>query len=147
MATVNNWLTSISGVTQPGNYGQGIADVNAFCVKRRYIDCSADGQASGEYYKLFAVEANTLVRTYMITETAEGAADTADLYFVADTDTGAASGTALVSNHDLNTDDTCNAGTVIFTDVAGTICVKPDAALGTCKYWVAMEALKLATTD
>jgi hypothetical protein len=70
-----------------------------------------------------------------------------DLEFITDADTTASSPVSIISNHDLNADDTCSTGTVIANDSAGYICVEPDHALDAATFWVVAEFIPLQTTD
>lgn len=108
----------------------------------RYIDASANNLTSGDYYRLFYYEADTELRDFrIVTETVEGASDTTDL---TDDETGT---NVLVSNADLNTDNNLAAqSTAVFKAAAGYVCVRPDAAIGTAKFWVSGKMKKYSTT-
>jgi hypothetical protein len=110
---------------------------------RAYIDCSSTNLTSGDYYRLFYYPANTVINeVHVITETVEGAADTTD---ITDDETGT---TTLVSNHDLNTDNTLSKYTTgKWKNTAGYVCVKPDAALTVAKFWVSAKLIVYNTTD
>ena len=108
----------------------------------RYIDASANNLTSGDYYRLFYYEADTeLIDFHVITETVEGVADTVD---ITDNETGT---NVLVSNADLNTDNNvAKQSSNIFKSAAGYVCVRPDAAIGTAKFWVTGKMKKFSTT-
>lgn len=130
-------------ITGYGNYGVARQIMDQPIVVKRYINAASDNLTSGDYYKIFAYEANTLImRAWIVTETVEGAADTID---VTDDSSGT---TTLCSNHDLNTDNavTTYSGSV-FKASAGQICIKPDAAITVAKFWVCVEYMKLSTND
>lgn len=143
MATVNSRL----GKNYPGNYEFNGANDAKPALKRRYHNCATDNLASGEYYTMFAVPANSIIRSYAWTETVEGAAETLDVIWIAVTDTTAASGVSMISNHTLETDDTCSTGTVIAQDAAGYVCVKPDAALTVGKFNLVIEIIPMSNND
>ncbi len=137
MATVNDWTTSAYN----GNFNNAPMHIGSQVAKKsRYIDCSSTGQAISEYYRLIQVDSGVLYRIICYTVTVEGAADTADVAYVADTDTTASSAVELIANHNLNVALTQNVY-YYRPAAAGDICVKPDAALGTCVYILVVEAL------
>ena len=142
MATVNDLITGYDG-----RYAVEPVLIDGFAPLKRYIACATTNLDNGEYHKIMYVGANSYIKSHMATVIVEGAAETADLCFVAATDTTAASPTTLINDHDLNTDDTCNAGTEMFTDVAGYICVLANAALTVAAFHVAIEVMKASTAD
>jgi hypothetical protein len=155
MSTVNDWLTTVNGVTAPGNYGVSAAGVDEPVLKRRFIDCVTNPMTSGEYHKVLAVAANTLVRVAIVCQTAEGAADTIDVALVADTDTTAGTPIVLLNDFELNT-NTFAIGqnsvylvhnTIGFTSVAASLQILANAALTAAKFWVIAEFIPLKTTD
>lgn len=147
MATVNNWLTAISGTTKHGNYEIAAGDGRFAVVKKRYFAAATNNMSSGEYYKIFDVPADCIVRSYIFTGTVEGGTATIDVSFITDADTTAASEVAMVNNHNLNSDDALSAGTVIANDSAGYIVLKPENALDAATFWVVVECMPLASTD
>lgn len=131
-------------ITGYGNHGVARQILDQPIVVKRYINTvTLGGLTSGDYYKIFAYDANTLIqRAWIVTETVEGAADTVD---VTDDSSGT---TTLCSNHDLNTDNAVTNYTgAVFKASAGQICIKPDAALTVAKFWVCVEYMKLSTND
>jgi hypothetical protein len=112
-------------------------------VVKAYVDASANNLASGDFYKLFDYEANTLINEVLvITETVEGAAETLD---ITDDSVGT---TTLVADADMNTAKSVSKYTTgILKTTAGQICIKPDAALTVCKFWVVVKLQKLTTSD
>lgn len=142
-----DWTTSISGTVQEGNYNVAADDGRRFAIKKRYIDCATYNMASGSYYKIMDVPANTIVRTYIFVGTVEGGTATVDLCWVADTDTTPSSAVALMDDQTIETDDTCAAGTVYANDVDGSLVILANEALDAAKFWIVAEMLQLATTD
>jgi hypothetical protein len=126
-----------------GNRGQTKRNVEGAVTRRAYIDASTNNLTSGDFYRLFKYDANTLIqKAHIITETVEGAADTID---VTDDESGT---TTLCSNHDLNTDNAItNYSTGLFKNTAGYISLKPDAAIATAKFWVVVVLIPLNIWD
>ena len=134
---------AVSTVLQTSNRNVPRQILDHEMTSRAYIDCSANNLTSGDFYKLFNYEANTLINEVkVITETVEGAGDTLD---ITDDSVGT---TTLVSNHDVNTDNALSKYvTGIFKDAAGSISIKPDADLTVCKFWVVVTYVKVTTDD
>lgn len=134
---------AIYGTLQTSNRNVNRQILDQEVTVKAYIDTSSTNLGSGDYYKLFDYDANTLINeVVVITETVEGAADTLDI-----TDDTAGT-TTLVSNHDVNTDNAVSKYTTgLFKDTAGQISIKPDAALATCKFWVVAKLIKVTTSD
>lgn len=118
-------------------------NVEGSVTRRAYIDTNANNLASGIFYRLFKYGANTIISDiHVVTETVEGAGDTLD---ITDDETGS---NTLISNQDLNTDNAIkNYRTGLFVESAGYLCIKPDAALATCKFWVTAKFTPLTTGD
>lgn len=134
---------AISAVLQTSNRNVSRQMLDHEMTLRAYIDTSVNNLTSGDFYKLFDYDANTLINEVkVITETVEGAGDTLDI--VDDT----AGTTTLVSNHDLNTDNALSKYTTgLFKATAGQISIKPDADLTVCKFWVVVTYVKLTVLD
>lgn len=134
---------SVSDVLQTGNRNVNRQILDQEILVKAYIDTSANNLASGDFYKLFDYDANTIINEiHVVTETVEGAGDTLD---ITDDSVGT---TTLVSNHDVNTDNAISKYTTgLFKDTAGQICIKPDAALTVCKIWVTAKLILVKTTD
>jgi hypothetical protein len=148
MAVVD-WTSAISGTTQNGNYTLGAALPSGVAVKKRYINCALYNMASGSYYKMFNVPANTMVlRCYAFVATIEGGTATIDLCHFLDSDTTPSSVSTLANDGSLETDDTMIPSTVgICNDAAGGIYVLANEALDAAKFWVVAEFVPLTTTD
>lgn len=136
--TIVNMTTKDYGA---GNFGVVRRKLDQRVTLARYINCATYNLDSGTFYEIFKYPANTLLqKVYTITETVEGAGDTLD---IVSTDAGA---DTLVSNHDVNTDNSVGeSSTHVFKAAAGEICIKPDADLTVCKFWVVVEYLTLST--
>jgi hypothetical protein len=147
MATVNNYLSAIGATKIYGNYGQGGALPSGVTVKKRYVNTATFNLTSTQYYILFALPANTIARCYTFVHTAEGATCTADISWIAATDTTASSPSVLINDTDLNSDDSLASGTVMANDVAGYICVMPNHAMDAGIFSVVCEMIPLTTTD
>lgn len=134
---------AISAVLQTSNRNVNRQILDQEMTLKAYIDTSANNLTSGDYYKLFDYDANTIINEIIVvTETVEGAGDTLD---ITDDTSGT---TTLVSNHDVNTDNALSKYTTgLFKATAGQISIKPDAALTVCKFWVIAKIIKVATTD
>lgn len=110
---------------------------------KAYIDTTVTPLTSGDYYRLFGYDANTLIRrAQIIVGTVEGAAETCDL---TDNESGT---TTLISNNDMNT---LGAGTAyaagLFKTAAGYVSLKPDAALTATKFWVLVSFIRVTVKD
>ena len=127
----------------PGNRDEVKNNVEGSVVRRAYVDCSENNLDSGDFYKIFAYGANTIISdVHVVTETVEEAGDTLDI-----TDDTAGT-TTLVSNHDVNTDNAIsNYRTGIFKESAGHLAIKPDADLTVCKFWVTAKFTPLTVND
>lgn len=134
---------AVSDALQTGNRNVNRQILDQEMTVKAYIDTSKNNLVSGDFYKLFDYDANTLINEVkVITETVEGAGDTLD---ITDDSVGT---TTLISNHDVNTDnDVSKYTTGLFKATAGQICIKPDAALTVCKFWVEVRLLKFSTLD
>lgn len=134
---------SVSDVLQTGNRNVPRQILDQEVEVKAYIDCSANNLMSGDFYKLFDYPANTLINeVVVITETVEGAGDTLD---ITDDSVGT---TTLISNADMNTDNAVSKYTTgLFKATAGQICIKPDAALTVCGFWVQAKLQLFKTTD
>ena len=134
---------SISDVLQTGNRNVNRQILDQEILVKAYIDTSANNLTSGDFYKLFDYDANTIINEiHVVTETVEGAGDTLD---ITDDTVGT---TTLVSNHDVNTDNALSKYTTgLFKATAGQICIKPDAALTACKFWVTAKLILVKTSD
>ena len=134
---------AISAALQTSNRNVSRQILDHEMTSKAYVDCSANNLVSGDFYKLFDYDANTLINEIkVITETVEGTGDTLD---IVDDTVGT---TTLISNHDVNTDNALSKYTTgIFKATAGQISIKPDAALTVCKFWVVVTYIKLTVLD
>lgn len=132
-------------LTRAGNYNVTKQILDEEITLKRFIDTSTDNLTSGAFYKLFSVpEYFSVLEAYVTCHTAETSAgsDTVD---IVDDDSAT---TTLVTNGALAT-----AGTVTATNArktytaAGFVCMRPDAALTTAKFWVIIKGVQLKTTD
>ncbi len=139
---LNNLLTNY-----PGGYEQGREILDLLVRKARFIDTTvipkgAVGLVSGDRYTIFNIPAGALLSgTYVVTSTAEGAADTIDI-----TDTAA--GVTYINDVSLNTTATATAGANLphFYGSASTIEILANAAITAAKFWVVIEYQVLKVT-
>jgi len=124
-----------------GNHGVTRRERDQRVTLIRYFDTSTYNLAATTYYEMLKYPANTLIlKAYVITETVEGAAETLD---ITDDTSGT---TTLCSNADMNTDNALKeSSSHVFKASAGSICVYPDHALATCKFWLVVEYVALTT--
>ena len=105
-----------------------------------YIDTTLTGLGlSAAAYKILHIEADTLVvGGYLVTDVAEGAAETITIGDVAAANT-------FLTTTSLNTNDTATAFTTLmkYFAAADEIQITPSAAQGTSKFWVIVQLLKL----
>jgi|GEM_PF-2671245 len=132
-----------SFLTRAGNYNVAKQILDEVITLSRYIDTAVDNLTSGAFYKIFQVPDNFFVSdAFVICGTVEGAVETLD---IVDDDSAT---TTFVSNADLSTAE----GTVTATNArkmysaAGFICVRPDAALTACSFYVVIRGVVLSTS-
>ena len=127
--------------TQNRNVTREILDQEI--TQKIFIDTTVTPLTSGDYYRLFHYDANTIINEVLVTNhTTEGAAETTD---ITDDESGT---TTLVSSHTCNDATTTTKYTTgLKKAAAGYISMKPDAALTAWKGWVVVKLIKLRTTD
>lgn len=132
MAYADDWTKDM------GNYNVSKRNTDEIVTLCRYIDCSADNLGSGEYTKIFYLPAGTAVlEAYTVEVTAEGT-DYCDVTI------NDATTVTLVSNGMTNTVDVTNART--YCASASYVCLKPDAALTSAKFYVIVKCILLSTS-
>lgn len=130
--------------TRAGNYNVGVQILDQEITRTRFIDTSVDALGSGEYTKLFTLPAGFLLtEAYATCHTAEttSGTDTFDLTI------NDATTYTILSNADLSA-----AGVVTATNARrylaaeSFLCIKPDHALATAKFWVTIKGIQLNTS-
>lgn len=128
--------------TESGNYSVGRRLGEEMVTIVRYFDTTVHNLANGLYYKIFRVPDNfALLEAFVVCGTVEGAVETCD---VVDDDSAT---TTFVTNADLSTAE----GTITATNARkmytadGYICLKPDADLTACSFYVIIQGLILNT--
>lgn len=128
-------------LTRAGNYNVGEKILDQEITLTRYIDCTVDNLTSGAYYKLWSVPAGFQINEAYLTCIATESSDTVD---IVDDDSAT---TTILSNGALATIGTVTATTARkYYASAGFICMKPDAALTTGKFYVTIKGLVLNTS-
>lgn len=126
--------------TRSGNYNVGSKILDQEVTLSRYFDCTVDALGSAEYSKLFSVPAGFQVNEVYATCVAT---ETSDTFDIVDDDSAT---TTLLSNADMSA-----VGKVTATNArkyyasAGFICIKPDAALTTAKFYLTVKGIQLNT--
>lgn len=110
-------------------------------TKSIYIDTTLTGLAlSAAAYKILHLEADTLVLGgYIVTDVAEGAADTMDVG-----DTTAAN--TWYNDISLNSDNTATAftGGAKYYAAADEIQITPSAGIAVAKFWIIVQLIQLS---
>jgi len=127
-----------------GNYNVGTRILDQEITLTRFIDTSSDNLGSGEYTKLWSVPAGFLITEgYATCHTAEttSGSDTFDIT-VNDATTH-----TIISNAGLSAEGVVTATNARwYCAAASYICIKPDAALTTAKFWVTIKGIILSTS-
>jgi hypothetical protein len=132
MAYTNDWTKDA------GNYNISKRNLDEVVTLTRYFDCSADNLGSGEYTKIFTVPAGTaILEAYTVEVTAEGTD-------YCDVTVNDATTITLVNNGMTNAVDVTNARAYCASE--SYICLKPDAALTSAKFYVIVRCMLLSTS-